>query len=164
MKNKRTGLYKYAEVIINAKLDSKAKSLLWFYAYVYNWKEDKPSYWPQRRICASVGMSQSTYQEKREYLEKLGWIKVKHRGFDTPCKVSVDIGKDDPNYETKSWAKWHPSNIEILPEEEEDDFDDHSINDKLNNLSLLESNPPVSQENRSKEEIQRFDNVMEWFG
>lgn len=164
MNNKRTKLYKYAEVIINAKLDSKAKALLWFYAYVYNWEEGKPSYWSQRRICASVGMSQSTYQIKRKYLEELGWIRVQHRGFETPCKVSVDLGIDDPNYENKSWAKWHPSNIEILPEEEEGDFEDHSINDKLNNLSLLESNPPVSKEIRSKEEIQRFDNVMEWFG
>jgi hypothetical protein len=164
MNNKRTKLYKYAEVIINAKLDSKAKSLLWFYAYVYNWEEGKPSYWSQRRICASVGMSSSTYQAKRKYLEELGWIKVQHRGFETPCKVSVDIGIDDPNYETKSWAQWHPSNIAILPEEAEDNFDDFSINDKLNNLKLLESNPPVSRDIRSKEEIQRFDNAMEWFG
>ena len=100
MNNKRTKLYKYAEVIINAKLDSKAKALLWFYAYVYNWEEGKPSYWSQRRICASVGMSQSTYQIKRKYLEELGWIRVQHRGFETPCKGIV-ITKET----LKTWAK-----------------------------------------------------------
>jgi hypothetical protein len=142
MKNNRTKLYKYAEIVLNAKLDSKAKALLWFYAYVYNWEEGTASYWSQRRICASVGMSSSTYQDKRQYLQDLGWIRVQHRGFETPCKVSVLIGVDDPSYESKSWAKWHPSNVSILPEENEDDHETNNINieDQLSSLSKLESN------------------------
>jgi hypothetical protein len=55
-------------------------------------------------------MSQGTYYEKRQYLEKLGWIKIIRRGFDKPCMVTPTKGKDDPDYENRSWAKWHPSN------------------------------------------------------
>lgn len=166
MKNNRTKLYKYAELLINAKLDSKAKALLWFYAYVYNWEEAKASYWSQRRICASVGMSSSTYQEKRKYLEDLGWIKVIHRGFETPCKVSVLIGMDDPNYESKSWAKWHPSNTSILPEEseEERDEDEMTIEQQMKDLSQLESNSMENRHRNNHAETERFENLMEWFG
>ena len=166
MRNNRTKLYKYAEIIINAKLDSKAKALLWFYAYVYNWEEGKASYWSQRRICASVGMSSSTYQMKRQYLEDLGWLKVQHRGFETPCKVSVLIGVDDPDYESKSWAKWHPSNIVILPEETEVDSELGGLNieNQLNDVSKLESNPPLINSGLITNSDERFDKMMEWFG
>ena len=166
MKNNRTKLYKYAEIVINAKLDSKAKALLWFYAYVYNWEEGKASYWSQRRICASVGMSSSTYHDKRQYLQDLGWIRVQHRGFETPCKVSVLIGVDDPNYESKSWAKWHPSNVSILPNENEDDDENKSLNieDQLSNLSKLESNPVITNPRIPEKDGERFDKLMDWFG
>lgn len=166
MKNNRTKLYKYAEILINAKLDSKAKSLLWFYAYVYNWEEAKPSYWSQRRICASVGMSSSTYQAKRKYLEDLGWIRVIHRGFETPCKVSVLIGMDDPSYETKSWAKWHPSNASVLPEESDEDKenDELTIEQQMKDLSQLESNSNHGASERINTESERVGNLMDWFG
>jgi hypothetical protein len=166
MKNNRTKLYKYAEILINAKLDSKAKALLWFYAYVYNWEEAKASYWSQRRICASVGMSSSTYQAKRKYLEDLGWIKVVHRGFETPCKVSVLIGMDDPDYESKSWAKWHPSNISVLPEEKEEDseIDELNIEQQMLDLSRLESNSIEKAIRNTPPETERFEKLMEWFG
>lgn len=166
MSNYRTKLYKYAEILINAKLDSKAKALLWFYAYVYNWEEGKASYWSQRRICASVGMSSSTYQSKRKYLEDLGWIKVIHRGFETPCKVSVLIGRDDLDYESKSWAKWHPSNVSILPEETEGSHDLNviTIEQQLTELSQFESNKTKIIDKKPLSEVTRFDSLMEWFG
>lgn len=103
-------LYKYGNVIINAKIDGSAKALLWFYAFVFNWEQGKPSYWAQRKIAAVVGMSPSTYQSKRKYLERLGWITVFNRGFDNSCLVRVKVGENDPDYETKCWAKWHPEN------------------------------------------------------
>lgn len=108
--NNRTNLYDYAAKVQNAKLDCTAKALLWFYAYTFNWTENRYSFYPQRKICALVGMSTSTYQEKRKYLEDLQWIVVKRRGFKETCLVRVTEGKDDPNYENRSWAKWHPSN------------------------------------------------------
>ena len=166
MKNNRTKLYKYAEILINAKLDSKAKALLLFYAYVYNWEEAKASYWSQRRICASVGLSSSTYQAKRKYLEDLGWIKVVHRGFETPCKVSVLIGMDDPDYESKSWAKWHPSNVSVLPEEKEEDseIDELNIEQQMLDLSRLESNSIEKAIRNTPPDTERFEKLMEWFG
>lgn len=164
--NNRTKLYKYAEIVINAKLDSKAKALLWFYAFVYNWELGKPSYWSQRRICASVGMSSSTYQIKRQYLVDLGWIKVKHLGFETPCKVSVLVGIDDPQYESKSWAKWHPSNIEKSSENPLDDTgkEDISIESQFANLGVFESIESKYIDNKPKTDQERFDKLIDWFG
>jgi len=103
-------LYKYANVVMHAKIDGSAKALLWFYAYVFNWEQRRPSFWPQRKICALTGMAPSTYHKKRKYLEELGWITVFNRGFDNSCLVSVKVGADDPEYENMSWAKWHPEN------------------------------------------------------
>lgn len=102
--------YKYANSIMDAKLDGLAKALLWFYAFNFNWKEGKPSYWSQRRLIARVGMSASTYQKKRKYLEDLKWITVLNRGYNDSCMVRVHIGEDDPEYDNKCWAKYHPSN------------------------------------------------------
>ena len=107
-------LYEYAALVQRAKLDGKAKALLWHYAYTYNWTNKRPSFYSQRTLCAEVGMSQGTYYEKREYLEKLGWIKIKRRGFDKPCMVTPMQGQDDPDYENRSWAKWHPSNKPVV--------------------------------------------------
>jgi len=108
--DRRVKLYEYGAIVQNAKLDCTAKALLWFYAYTYNWTEKRDSYYAQRKICAQVGMSQSTYQKKRKYLEHLGWIKVVRRGYKDTCLVKVMVGKDDPDYEKMSWAEWHPSN------------------------------------------------------
>lgn len=116
-KSKRDKLYKYAALVQRAKLDCGAKALLWHYAYTYNWTEQTPSFYPQRTLCAEVGMSQGTYYQKRKYLEDLGWIKVRNMGYNFPCLVTPLEGRDDPNYEDRSWAKWHPANkkqIDIL--------------------------------------------------
>lgn len=107
---KQDKLYEYAAIVQRAKLDGKAKALLWHYAYTYNWTDKRPSFYSQRRLCAEVGMSQGTYYEKRAYLEDLGWIKIIRRGFDKSCMVTPLKGQDDPDYENRSWAKWHPSN------------------------------------------------------
>ena len=111
---KQDKLYEYAALVQRAKLDGKAKGLLWHYAYTYNWTDKRPSFYTQRRLCAEVGMSQGTYYEKRKYLEELGWIRIKRRGFDQSCLVTPLKGQDDPDYENRSWAKWHPSNKPLI--------------------------------------------------
>ncbi len=122
-------LYKYAEIVKLAKIDGSAKALLWFYAFVFNWENKNPSWYSQRRICALTGMSQSTYHIKRKYLEDLGWITVLNRGFKETCLVSVKVGSNDPDYENKSWAKWHPDNErqEQNPAEEEFLINAHNV-------------------------------------
>ena len=106
-KIKQDKLYLYNRHIADAKLDGLAKGLLYFYANVYNWSKDEASYWSQRSICASVGISQNTYQKKRKYLEELGWLKVQNRGRNKSCKVWVSVGIDDPDYDQRCWASGH---------------------------------------------------------
>jgi hypothetical protein len=43
--NKKDKLYEYLDEVIYAKLDGRAKTLLFFYATVYNWTKDRPSFW-----------------------------------------------------------------------------------------------------------------------
>ena len=123
---KQDKLYEYAALVQRAKLDGKAKALLWHYTYTYNWTNKHPSFYSQRTLCAYVGMSQGTYYEKRGYLEKLGWIKIKRRGFDKPCMVTPKKGQDDPDYENRSWAKWHPSNKPVVDWNDDEGFPDES--------------------------------------
>ena len=106
--SKKDKLYEYLDEVIHAKIDGKAKGLLYFYATVYNWTKNRPSYWSERSICAVTSMAPSTYQEKRKYLEELGWIVVKNRGRDITALVGVKVGQNDPKYELNCWAKWHP--------------------------------------------------------
>jgi hypothetical protein len=109
---KRDRLYEYADYIVKAKLDGGAKGLLWFYAYHYNWKLNRRSFWTEEKICAHTSMAPSTYQSRRKYLEELGWIDCVKVGLKQPLLVKPTVGNDDPEYETKHWAKWHPSNIQ----------------------------------------------------
>jgi hypothetical protein len=106
--SKKDKLYEYLDEVIHAKIDGKAKGLLYFYATVYNWTKNRPSYWSERSICAVTSMAPSTYQEKRKYLEDLGWIVVKNRGREITALVGVKVGRNDPQYEMNCWAKWHP--------------------------------------------------------
>jgi hypothetical protein len=125
-------LYKYGSKVLNAKIDGSAKALLWFYAYVFNWEGSVPSWYAQRKICALTGMSQSTYQNKRKYLERLGWIEVLNRGFSETCLVRVKEGMNDPEYENMSWAKWHPENEK---------------KERAESLAIFLSNSPQALEN-----------------
>ena len=104
----RETIYEYGEDVTFAKLDGLAKALLWLYAFQFEWDDRIPSRLTEREICAMAGMSQSTYYSKRLYLERLGWIKVEHMGFNKPCSVYPLVGTDDPSYEERSWANWHP--------------------------------------------------------
>ena len=104
-----TTQYNYLTAIRTAKLESKAKLLLYFYATTFKWDERKPSFYSQRKICALNSMAPGTYDLARNKLEELGWIKVVYRGRRKSCQVTVLYGIDDPRYEMRSWAKWHPS-------------------------------------------------------
>lgn len=168
MNNNRTKLYKYAELVLKAKLDCNAKALLWFYAYTYNWDKGLPSYWPQRKICALVGMSTSTYRDKRIYLENLGWINVKNRGWKLPCKVRVLIGQDDPEYDSRSWAEWHPSNKKKI-EDSEGDLENGSefsltIEKQLQELDSVQVIESKQDDSESAVDSKRVAGLMDWFG
>lgn len=118
-KKERFGFLDYAEKVRLAKLNGGSKGLLWFYASTYNWKNNKPSFYTERSICALVGISLGTYHNRRKYLEELGWISVYHKGKHNSAFVGVKVGKDDPDYENKCWAEWHPSNRTYNNEEVE---------------------------------------------
>ena len=107
-KQKQDKLYKYARHVVTAQLECKAKSLLWFYSYTFNWTEGRPSFYPQDKVCAYVGMSPKTYQKARKYLENLGWIEVLKRGYSYPPLVWVKIGRDDIDYKKNSYSVGHP--------------------------------------------------------
>jgi len=117
IKAKQDKLYKYAQHVINAQLECKAKALLWFYAYTFNWSEGRPSFYSQKKICAYIGMSPKTFQKAKKYLEDLGWIVVKKRGYSNPPLVWVQLGNNDTNYKYYSFAEGHPDLQGIESEE-----------------------------------------------
>lgn len=125
--NKRDRLYKYGEKVISAKLDGNAKNLLWFYAYVYNWTENRRSFYTEETICAYTGMALSTFQTKKKYLESLGWIDCIKTGLKDPVLVKPTIGVDDPEYEKMCWAKWHPMNKTSLTLKELSQLSDEEL-------------------------------------
>lgn len=104
------GFIKYAREISNARLERDAKSLLWFYAWAYNWTESRRSWWPEKKLCAHVGMSLATMHKNRKYLEKHGWIEIVKVGGRLPPQIGVKIGRDDPDYERHSYAKGNLEN------------------------------------------------------
>jgi hypothetical protein len=107
-RHKQDKLYKFAPYVINAQLDCKAKALLWFYTYTFNWDKGRPSFYSQEKICAYVGMSPKTYQKARKYLEDLEWIIIVKRGYSNPPLVWVQVGNNDSEYARKSFAQGHP--------------------------------------------------------
>jgi len=112
-KQKQDKLYKYGQLILNAQLECKAKALLYFYAHTFNWVKGVPTFYGQDKICAYVGMSPKTYQKTRRYLENLGWIEYKYRGYSKSVLVWVLEGIDDPNFKNKSYAEGHPDLIKL---------------------------------------------------
>ena len=113
VKQKQDKLYKYGQEILNAQLECKAKSLLWFYAHTFNWTAGRPTFYSQDKICAFVGMSPKTYQKSRKYLENLGWIECRYRGYSNSVIVWVLPGRNDPEYRKHKFAEGHPDLISI---------------------------------------------------
>ena len=152
--NKRDRLYKYAENVLTAKLDGNAKNLLWFYAYVYNWTENRRSFYTEETICAYTGMALSTFQTKKKYLEKLEWIDCIKTGLKDPVLVKPTIGVDDPAYEQMCWAKWHPSNKHTMSLKELSHLSDEEL------ISIARENGFLEEKSREAgeagEEVETF--------
>jgi hypothetical protein len=82
--------------------------------------------------------------------------------------VIVLIGSDDPDYENKSWAIWHPSN-EVLIDEQVDAFAEYlefdtNIETQFQKLEIESSKEVVAEREDSLGDPDRLDNLMEWFG
>ena len=86
--------YEYLELIRYAKIGLYEKQLMYFYGTTFNWKNQKPSRYSARAICALTSMAQSTYDKARKRLVELGWIRIRLRG-DQPTYVYVQVGQDD---------------------------------------------------------------------
>lgn len=104
--NRKYKLYDYLDYVKMAKLDCKSKALLYFYATSYNWSHNKPSWYPQRSICALTSMAPSTYHAVQKKLERLGWIRTNYRGRDKSVQVWVSVGESDSQYDVFSQATW----------------------------------------------------------
>lgn len=107
--------FEYAELIQNARIKGMGKALLWFYAYVYNWENQGRSFYEEFRVAAHVGFAVSAVQSWRRYLVDLGWLEVVPQTRRKPPFVGVRIGRDDPDFEGKSYARWRPSNKGLTP-------------------------------------------------
>jgi len=146
-KNKKYRLYDYLDYVKMAKLDCKSKALLYFYATSYNWSENKPSWYSQRTICALTSMAQSTYHSVQKKLERLRWIRTNNRGRDKSVQVWVSVGESDPEYDSFSWATWHPYNSE---EAELEDY----VHDPVEHRDRQETpfNSPSTGSNRRQDD------------
>jgi hypothetical protein len=109
--------FEYAELIQNARIKGMGKALLWFYAYVYNWENQGRSFYEEFRVAAHVGFAVSAVQSWRKYLVDLGWLEVIPQNRRKPPFVGVRIGRDDPDFEGMSYARWRPTNKGLTPAE-----------------------------------------------
>jgi hypothetical protein len=109
--------FEYAELIQNARIKGMGKALLWFYAYVYNWENQGRSFYEEFRVAAHVGFAVSAVQSWRKYLVDLGWLEVIPQTRRKPPFVGVRIGRDDPDFEGKSYARWRPENKALTPQD-----------------------------------------------
>ncbi len=103
---KRSDHYTYLAAVREAKLLLKEKSLLYFYANAHRWSDGRCSHYSEQRICSIVSMSQKTFRQTRAKLADLGWIVVHKNGYHDTPDIELRFGRDDPNYESKEWAKW----------------------------------------------------------
>ncbi len=113
---KRNNYLEYAAIVHRAKLSTSCKALLWHYAWAFNWTHRRPSFYTQQQICALISMSPSSYQKARKRLVELGWIIEERKSRVLPVFVTPKIGTDDPNYDSWSWSRWHPSNEQSIEE------------------------------------------------
>jgi len=109
--------FEFAVKIREARLQGMGKALLWFYANVYTWEAQGRSFYEEARVAAHTGFSISAVQKWRKYLEDLGWLEVISRGRRQSPFVGVRVGKDDPNFESKCYSRWRPSNRGLSPKE-----------------------------------------------
>lgn len=164
-KNRKYKLYDYLDYVKMAKLDCKSKALLYFYATSYNWSENKPSWYSQRTICALTSMAQSTYHAVQKKLERLGWIRTNYRGRDKSVQVWVSVGESDPEYDSFSWATWHPYNSEEvdLEDYEHDPFEHRDRQETPFNSPSKGSNRPQDEQTNLGTRMDQFSATEEFW-
>jgi hypothetical protein len=101
------GYFEYIRKVRSAKLLAREKSLLYFYASMYNWDEKRPSYAGIELIAAWTGMSKATVNRAKNRLLELGWIKSFRRDRYSKVYVWVLNGQEDPDYSKQAFAKDH---------------------------------------------------------
>jgi hypothetical protein len=101
------GYFEYMRTVRSAKLLAREKSLLYFYASMYNWDEGKASFASIELIAAWTGMSEASVNRAKKRLLELGWIRSYRKDRYSKVFVWVFNGKEDPNYEKQKFAEHH---------------------------------------------------------
>jgi hypothetical protein len=66
MEKDSNGYFEYMRKVRSAKLLAREKNLLYFYASMYSWDENEPSYAGIELIAAWTGMSIASVTERKE--------------------------------------------------------------------------------------------------
>ena len=101
------GYFEYMRKVRSAKLLAREKNLLYFYASMYNWDEDLPSYAGIELIAAWTGMSKATVNRAKKKLMELGWIRDYRQNRYSKVFVWVTSGKEDPDYDYEGFSVYH---------------------------------------------------------
>jgi len=101
------GYFEYIRKVRSAKLKAREKGLLYFYASMYNWDEDQPSYAGIELIAAWTGMSSASVNRAKRKLKELEWIRDFRKDRYSKVYVWVTAGKEDPDYDKEGFAVYH---------------------------------------------------------
>jgi hypothetical protein len=101
------GYFEYIRKVRSAKLLAREKSLLYFYASMYNWDEGKASFAGIELIAAWTGMSEASVNRAKKRLLELGWIRSYRKDRYSKVFVWVLNGQEDPAYEKQRFAQHH---------------------------------------------------------
>jgi hypothetical protein len=101
------GYFEYIRKVRSAKLMAREKGLLYFYASMYNWDENEPSYAGIELIAAWTGMSTATVNRAKRKLKELEWIRDYRQDRYSKVYVWVTCGKEDPDYDKEGFSVYH---------------------------------------------------------
>ena len=101
------GYFEYIRKVRSAKLMAREKGLLYFYASMYNWDENEPSYAGIELIAAWTGMSTATVNRAKKKLKELEWIRDYRQDRYSKVYVWVTSGKEDPDYDKEGFSLYH---------------------------------------------------------
>jgi len=101
------GYFEYMRKVRSAKLMAREKGLLYFYASMYNWDENEPSYAGIELIAAWTGMSKATVNRAKKKLKELEWIRDYRQDRYSKVYVWVTSGKEDPDYDKEGFSVYH---------------------------------------------------------
>jgi hypothetical protein len=101
------GYFEYMRKVRSAKLLAREKGLLYFYASMYSWDENEPSYAGIELIAAWTGMSIASVNRAKRRLKELGWIRDYRQDRYSRVFVWVTPGKEDPEYDKEGFSIFH---------------------------------------------------------